>query len=467
MKRFANYIPLLGLFLLAVPACKPTLDEVKPNKADLDFSHYIAYGDYITAGYMNGAVTRESQQYAYPAILAQQFAKAGGPQTFEQPYFDALEGQQEITVTGYAADGSPILSASDALLKTMLPNCESAPLPVFAKYSGNLQNLQNLGVPGLRIRQLNKAGVGNVANNSTPFGNPPKFNPYLERLLPASDSRSYNDVAKTAKPTFFTCWFGMSDVIAYANSGVNGGSSCGALSLPTATQFNTEVLAFLDSVSAKGTIKGVVCNIPNFEDLAISKAVNTLKVQQQYHDMYPVSDSVAIWITSNTGVRKIASNDYLLPKALPKLNRKDPALDTKNVNGVDQIEPYGLSKYNPLPTEDVLDAFEAGILNERINKNFNKALNDNITEVAGKYHNVLAVADMNGLFFSMRNGVIFSGVKYNANLVTGGFFSLDNFSVTPRGQAIIANKIIQTMNNAFGSNIGEVNVNDFPTLKLP
>jgi len=74
---------------------------------------------------------------------------------------------------------------------------------------------------------------------------------------------------------------------------------------------------------------------------------------------------------------------------------------------------------------------------------------------------------MQELYGTLSKGINYNGVVYNLTPVTGGFYSYDFFSPTPRGQAIIANEIIQTINQSFDTRIFEVNVNSYPAFKLP
>ena len=57
-------------------------DEADAGSAD--FTTFVALGDSLTAGYADGALYRDGQLESLPAILAQQFALAGGG-AFTQP----------------------------------------------------------------------------------------------------------------------------------------------------------------------------------------------------------------------------------------------------------------------------------------------------------------------------------------------------------------------------------------------
>src|SRR6478736_4622161 len=153
MKNIVNILAGLSLTLLA-SGCKPTLDAPAPDTANLDFSRYVAVGDYITAGFLNGGLSRESQQTAYPNILAQQFA-AGNNATFVQPLFSG-SGTQMVTMNLNEA-GIPVLSNTQDLLTFLSAGCNSTQNIISDQFSNSAEttaSIQNLGVPGLKISQI-------------------------------------------------------------------------------------------------------------------------------------------------------------------------------------------------------------------------------------------------------------------------------------------------------------------------
>ncbi|MBK0402013.1 hypothetical protein I5M27_03390 [Adhaeribacter sp. BT258] len=454
MKRFLYLIPGLALSVLAV-SCQPDIEAPDTNSADLNLTRYVAYGDYITAGFMNGGLSRESQQNAYPAILAKQFALFGAPATFEQPYFSG-EGTPMMTLA--SENGAPAIRNSEEFVKLTLAECTGLP-SLNKPYGGDLAKVQNFGVPALKIKQLKTPGLGNSANQNTAG-----FNPYFERILPASDNRSYLEVAGTSNPTFFTAWFGMSDVISYIMSG----AACGTL--PEEAEFTTEMNSLLDNLTkrqpnGKAERKGVILNLPSYEDFPIAYAPDLVKIQDDLRKQTGNSN-LTIWV-----------------KVLKNMNVPSQGVDTVVVVAKDILTPkgrttigvqgHGLSKQHPLNSDEVLNYKEIQHLTARMNR-YNVKITDIVKNPA--FANMVIVADMKQLFGTLRNGVIYNGVKYDLSPVKGGVFSLDNFTLTPRGQAIVANKIIQAMNqevlpkspqfSGFGTKIPEVNVNDYPAMGL-
>jgi hypothetical protein len=318
---------------------------------------------------------------------------------------------------------------------------------VFPRYNGETNSLQNLGLPGMSVLQLLRPGLGNSSNQGTPAN----YNPYFERMLPANDNRTYFRLFNKSNPTFFTCWLGMGDVVNYA---MNGGS-CGTL--PTNAQIQALVTRMVDSLSAGGTKRGVIANIPSVQYLGFAK-VKPLELQAKFQQQAN-DPNLKIWITSllrandtNFEVIPVRTNDFITPAGLAALGK----------NG------HGLSQGDPLTAKEVLDIHEVTVLEDRISINgFNKIINTLVTVESSKYYNKVVLADMQSLYGTLSNGVIYDGVKYDLKPVTGGFYSNDYFSPTARGQAIIANTFIQAINDKFGASIFKVNVNNYPALKLP
>jgi len=121
------------------------------------------------------------------------------------------------------------------------------------------------------------------------------------------------------------------------------------------------------------------------------------------------------------------------------------------VNGI----TYPLQdKWVLLPGEQEQIATATGIFNSIIKAE---------TDKAG-----LAFLDANALMNQLTTTGISSGnFVLNANLVTGGAFSLDGLHLTSRGSAMIANEMMKAIDKTYGSNFEEadelVDIGDYPT----
>ena len=84
----------------------------------------------------------------------------------------------------------------------------------------------------------------------------------------------------------------------------------------------------------------------------------------------------------------------------------------------------------------------------------------------------LALLDANNIMYQLANGGLTDGdFTLNANLVTGGAFSLDGVHLTSRGYAAIANAFLKAIDQTYGSNFEAsgnlVDIGNFPTNYAP
>jgi lysophospholipase L1-like esterase len=96
------------------------------------------------------------------------------------------------------------------------------------------------------------------------------------------------------------------------------------------------------------------------------------------------------------------------------------------------------------------------------------AYNATIESVASANANV-ALVDFKGVLEeASTGGIMFDEYNLTTNLVVGGLVSLDGVHLTARGYALMANKILEAMDNEFGSNFtkatnGLAKAGNYPT----
>jgi hypothetical protein len=98
----------------------------------------------------------------------------------------------------------------------------------------------------------------------------------------------------------------------------------------------------------------------------------------------------------------------------------------------------------------------------------NKVIADyNIVIAAKTQQYGLALADMNSYFKKVKAGIKWDGVDFNAEFVSGGFFSLDGYCPNQKGYAMIANEFIRAINEKYHSTIPWVNCPECSGIKFP
>lgn len=439
---------------LLLTACAPGQDAPAPSTG-IDASRYLAVGDSYTAGISNGGLTRASQDYSFPNLLAQQFAQAQANTTFTQPTiegtgsgylqfvdFTAIGLARGRRVAGQAEQGSPVISpAACGGPDTLRLLARSATAPTLP---------QNLGLPGLRLTQIETAGLGNAANARPGVA----FNPYFERLLPAADSRTYLQAVTTASAsaTFFTYFLGLDTMMPYLRSG----GECG---LPDTTRMNPSARKILTALTAGGR-KGIIARLPALRNLPLLRMGQGLALQKRLQAFY--GDTARVYIDDDGFSQVITNDDYVLATALPRLGQRTPVV----VNGTTLQLPYGRDIRNPVRDAEVLDKTELARASLVVT-NHNKYLEEKLA-VAFKMPIALSgtrTLDSNAAFPNfVGESILVNGVTYSGEPVRGNFYSLDNYTLTPRGNGLLANAFILAINNAYRASIPAIDVNKLPTV---
>lgn len=462
---------LVAATALLLHACAPAQVTPTPT-AGLDLSHYLAVGDSYTAGLSAGGLTRTSQEYSFPNLLAQQFAAASGGGSFPQPLLEPGTGTGYLNFVDFAPSGLVRSSrvTGQAFRGNLVINpgtCGTPDTTRLIMRAATASALpQNLGVPGITLAQYETTGLGNEVNARPGVA----FNPYFERLLPAADSRTYlqavADAAATA--TFFTYFQGLDDLMPYVRSGGQCGANEALLPSVTATM-RSNLRKVLDRLTAKGQ-PGVIIQLPPLSSLPFLRAGRGLDLEARLQANF--GDTARIYIEDPInlgGPVHITNDDYVLATALARIGRPTAVV----VNGVTLMLPYGRSIRNPVRDADVLDKSREFDKIDGVRKSYNKEFND-LASTVYKLP-VLTPAptastlDTDVLLFNQVVGnnlvpgtIAVAGVQYSPELVRGNFFSLDYYTLTPRGNGLLANTIIAALNRVYRTQIPAIDVNRLP-----
>ncbi len=424
-------------------SCKPILKEKNIKAGNADFTRYVAVGNSLTSGYADGALYREGQQNSYPKMLAEQFALVGGG-AFKIPYLGDGAGNDGSNtprrVLGYATSCSGETSLSPLISKenfTPLNNVKAA----------GPYNL--VGVPGARAIDAN-LGLYSL------------LNPFLNRFCATPGVSSIISEAMRINATFFTFWLGNNDVLGYATGGAVTPQNIFSPSLSDVNLFRQSIKTALDSLTKNGA-KGAIANIPDVTSIPYFTTIpwNGVTLTQGKADtlnalyaQYGLGHIV--WNEGKNGFVIIDSTD---PKIIRKATEKDLILITTPADSL-KCGQWGIHPLKAIKDEYVLDEKEISVIVNHTNK-----LNAIIQELAIAYD--LALVDMNSYMKTLKSGIVYNGVSYNAIFVSGGCFSLDGVHPNPKGYALVANEFIRTINQKFGSNIPLVDANKYDGIKFP
>ena len=266
MKNIFNYI-LSGTLILGVASCSEDevlADWIEDNPlptttvtgdlGSLDFSNYVAIGNSLTAGFMDGALYNDGQSASYVNMIGTQASLVGGG-AFNQPDINSIYG-----FNGAFSDLAGGNIAGRSYLDLSVPGPAAGfNGELIGAFSGNKSELNNFGVPGMRIGDVETAGYGHAT-----FGNP-----YFSRFAADPGTSSVLGDALATSPTFFSVWIGANDYLGYALSGGQGSAPLDDLG---AAAYAGALGSILGQLTAGGA-EGVVIDLPPVVTLPFFQAV--------------------------------------------------------------------------------------------------------------------------------------------------------------------------------------------------
>lgn len=403
-----------------------------------NFSRYVAVGNSLTAGFMDNGLYREGQLNSYPNILAGQFRLANGG-TFIQPLFPA----EQANGTGYikltslptqTSGGLPVTAQVAPQAVRSLANGR----PLLTKFTSYPND--NLGVPGIRMSDINTPGYGTAQGN-----------PFFERLLPDNSTQTYLQYVSNqiSGASFFSSWMGNNDALQYALSG----GSVPFTPTPLFTANNNALLDLLGSGGRKGVVIGIpkILAAPYFNTVTLAQVLT--RVNAALQAAQPGAPTVTALVIRSTlapqGIRATKAGDLLLLAQ---------QADYANIGRTDvgtRQGAYGLSLTNPIADGSVLDAEEAAALNAKIDE-YNGVL-----KAAADARN-LAWVDINTLITQLGSGTFTSnGTSFGLSFISGGTVSLDGIHFTPAGHALVANEILKSLRAKYNVQLPDVDASRY------
>lgn len=496
--------------------------EIEPPievvSGEADFTNYVALGNSLTAGISDGALFIASQTNAYPNLLAEKMALAGGGE-FTTPFMKDNTG-------GLLLGGNPIPGPYgprlffDGCGLSVLPN---TPTTDVANINPGPYN--NMGVPGAKSFHLLAPGYGNIGNLALGLANP-----YFVRMASDANASVLQD-AVAAGPTFFSLLIGSNDILGYAATGGDGSNP-----ITDKAVFDGSFAAILGTLNATGA-KGVVGNIPNVLYAPFFTAVPYAPLDptpynpddpcdspspypgliDELNEAYaPLNQAFAYLgvpersvVFSKTAASAIVIHDESIPNIQAELfgllapslgaqtaailsaqygqsrpsNESDMILLTaQNVIGelnmeyfqqlvtlgvpqelAGQLSVNGLTY--PMSDEWILLSSEQEEINQATDM-FNATIEQLVANTG------LAFFDAESLLEEIAlNGYSSDGFTLTTDLVFGGLFSLDGLHYTARGGATVANEMMKVIDATYDSNFEEAgelfDIGDYPTIYSP
>lgn len=508
MKNKFIYLALVAIGMVSCDAEIENAVDANYTAGDADFSSYVAIGNSLTAGYMDGTVYREGQSYSFPNTLSQQFAVVGGGM-FTQPSFaddvDNKGGIMGIFGTRLVINASAGAPQPLAGTSTITLTPQASPF-------------NNMGIPGAKIFHLLAPGYGNAAGLAVGAANP-----YFVRHATSATATVLGD-ALQMNPTFFTNWIGANDVLSYATSGGSGVDQTGNID-PTTYGSNDitdpnvfgaayqQIVAALTANGAKGVCATIpsVTSIPYFTTvpyaplspaaLGGTAGVNQLN-QQLYGPLKQVFSAYGepnrVDLLSATAANPILIFDADATDMTAQITGAlTPTLGAPTATAFGMV--FGKARQATandlvvLPASGVIGSTNATSPSPAINVNgvtfpmanqwvltsteqakvatATASYNATIATIASTYG--IALADMNTVMGQLVSGLqVEDGTLYSADYFSSAatasnvLFSLDGVHPNARGYAVIANQFIHTINSFYNANIPLVNAGGYPGVTI-
>lgn len=429
-------------FILAVTliSCKPKFDISEPDKGNADYTRYVAIGNSLTAGYADGALYYDAQKNSYVNLLAEQLKLIGGGE-FKIPYIQSSIGignaNNSRSVLGNRTDCQGVASIGPVKVSTQGD---------LAALSLNVYNtsgpFNNLGVSDVKIIDIDVNGYTNS---------------FYQRMASSSTSSILSD-ALAKNPTFFSIELGLYDVLKYALKGAASDyitPVLGGIGVGFEASFNN----IINKLTTNGA-KGVVANVPSIKSMAYFNTIawNALKLDsltaENLNLYYTALNANFSFSTGNNGFIIQDASQFLGFRQC-----KEGELILLNVP-LDSIKCHKWGSLIPIPDKYVLTEQEIIAIETAIN-DYNVIIK-NTAQAKG-----LAFVDLYTFFNKIKSGFIYNGVTVNANFVSGGAYSLDGLNLTARGNALLANEFIKSINSKYQSSIPLLDAMKYPAVIFP
>lgn len=455
MVNLMRQTSFFALFILLI-ACKPKAPENTYNSGDANFSNFIAIGDGHTAGYMDDGLSLQGQNNSLGYILQHQLMMVGAS-AIEMPWMSTQNvGLNPIGLSclmlGYKTDCQGITSLSPVRI-SLQGETSSFSTSAF----NPAKKFTNFGVPGARMIDLVSSAFGNI--------NLPQHNPFFTRLskdqfnLPGSGTFStYQDnIFNGGFPTFCSIYLGIEDVLPYAKSGATANPMSPLAGFP-GVGFEESLGQLCEQLSAQN-VKAVIATIPNVTEWPFFNTIpyNGLKLdEEKAASLNQIYNPLGFAFV-------VGENPFMIADPTAGMFGVRPALPGEKIllsAPLDSVKCFQMGSVFPFRNEFVLTLEELNEIQTRIDQ-----FNAIIRQKAITYG--FALVETQNFFTKLPSGFAFNGVTLSAKFVSGGVFSLDGIHLNPRGNALLANEFLKSINQTFKSNIPLINALDYNAVLFP
>jgi hypothetical protein len=493
MKAHKSILALISMMALTICSCSYEFPDIPEESlgelSNADLTSPVFMGSTAFSGLADGVLTSESVKFSIPELILASRVRTGEESNLNSPTVAATTGYNLYESNSNQNIGPYFLSYSNPDSTTFIRRIE-AQGEAFA-YENTGGSIKNFSFPRTQILDYTESGR-NVNSFTTSFFN---------------GNSSVAATAANSNPTFFVLNLGLEDLLGFALNGGEGNAnqtSIGAhryadMLSPALfeTKLNEAVNAFL---SANPNAKGALLNIPDFLKFPHFSKVrfditpyvinsNIPRDMRTQANLY--NNRLISYYQNNPGVPANERRPFLdfandiqfnwgtlvLDNTLGDVDFNGQPLPKARHARSSEIIFYsketllfdkrGQFTTNALGEGDYLKLSEITAIRER-----RAAYNQIIASVVSASNGRLSLIDIdayfnilfqgfNPLLGNLGEGTVINGATFLPIVGQFGIFSADGLNLNSRGNALIANQLIQKFNQDFGGNLKGINANAF------
>lgn len=445
MKKYIFKLLTFGLVTIFLYSCNPSITNpigtgsLGTLASSPSAMTYVALGNSITAGYMDGAVYPDGQKYSFPKMFAQQI----GLTNFVQADIADPGIGARIKFKGFTPTGSPITERT--LSQSAVNNVTYA------------KPFNNLGVPA--------AVLFDMLDTSDYMGRSQKLqNPFYASILRTGAlGKSMIDQAVNLQPTLLTVEMGANDVLGYATSGGTiSTTSINGSAVPTPKEAMDQLYkgALMKLTKSLPNTKIIMFTVPEVTGTPFFKTVpwNALVLTSQTQVDGLNAAYSKLGITFHLGQNGFIAESPNSPAKMRQLTAEDDVLLTVPQDSL----AMGMGSMKPIPKKYVLLKEEIAIVKQAVT-DYNTIING-LTAISPN----IKVFDLNDVFLKiLAMGYMVPGsTTMSSKFISGELFSMDGIHPTARGYAAVTNELIKFINMNYGADIPLVEIQNMPATRI-
>ncbi|HBZ39117.1 MAG TPA: hypothetical protein DEO59_11815 [Balneola sp.] len=495
-------IILLSIVLLCISGCKyeppASASSLTEESIALDFSRTFAVGGTYSSGFMDGALFTDGQKYSYPNLFAQSLSEI-----YERDIFIQADIESE---NGFNLEEGDNTKGKYKLVYESLSSMYVKRIPEsgqqIGNWSGDDTDLNDYSFPGLKVHELlNSNGDTN--------------NPYYNRVEGLNGSIIDQIVDKN--PTMVILSLGNEDVLSFAFNGASGSdqpnlNTITEIDLIKPEDFQNIAVSIVNKIINETDAEIFIANVINPIETPFFNEIDWALELQEYDTSYiaaagrfyeelneqiakhnfvengslPLSERRSIINFQLDAYCEVPTLICEIPFFIDRVNRarviEDEYLDSDTLSDgtilpkirqltegekilYDNLPNLHreslLSGIQPLNDSQVLTHDEIVVIENRI-QSYNQILDG----IAGS-SNRIYLLDFHSVIEKLQaNELNDDGVFYTNQFDELSFYSSDGYTINRRGQAFLANTLIEKLNEISESNVPKLKPNLFEGNKI-